>query len=982
MKDASGVDAATVDFFISYTAVDEATAVWIAWVLEEAGYRTVIQAWDFRPGREFVTEMQRALEGAQRVLAVLSPAYLDSGFARAEWNAAFVRDPTGTEGRLLPVRVAEVTLQGLDLPRVYVDLVGLSEPEAKVQLLAGIKGGRAKPAVAPSYPERIGQPPSAAVVERRPIAACPYRGLFPFREGDAEFFFGRDEDRLRLVERVRSQPLVAVLGASGSGKSSVVFAGLLPALRRDSSLRVASFRPGGDPFGALAVSLEWLLDPHLGEASRLEESTALSRVLRQGKLAAVVGRILEKEGAQQLIVIADQFEELYTSCEDPTERQAFLDVLIPPVIAQAASPTLRIVLTMRADFYPHAIEHLAFSQALERPMNLRSLTVDQLRLVIEEPARRHGVTFADDLVERILEDVGQGPGGLPLLEFALTQLWEQQQESRLDHPGYAAIRRVRGALTKYAEDVYRSMSDDADQVRTRHVFVDQLVATSKGADPTRRIAARAGMSVEDWAVVQRLADERLVVTDRDPAGRETAQIAHEALIQGWERLRDWVTADHDFLVWREEVRARIRLWEDSGRDPGDLLRGARLAQAEEWRTERAERLDESIHEFIRESRNGEAEQLLVSAGNYLGQGMQDAAIDCYERASAIYAELGQHAGQRDILLTLVALHIGRDEPGRAMGRYREVLELPGPDAAVRKATRYLLRLIARHADPLLWYCRALAVHRRVGERHGEAGIRSRIARTYFKEHDVDKALRHLSRAFRSHEELQEWDQAAALLEDLVEVRAKRGEVLPAIRGYRTYTRLVPPGNWREQLWDLASIAWWIALGLGLWVALYIAVLIVYAGLGHSYQIGSLRIGPNGDWLTTGAFTVHVGGVWVTRLAVAVAVTVLAYIVWGRRIQVLVAAIALIAVGEVWLWLLDESAHGFAVGVLLLLSGLVLRWLALDVTWLPIRPYTRALRTAFRWLRHQTIDRAVVWVLLEYSGSQGVLRGYFSKADSR
>jgi hypothetical protein len=142
MGNADRADAARVDFFISYTAVDQDVAEWIAWVLEDTGYQTVIQAWDFRPGREFITEIQQALVSAQRVLAVLSPAYLNSEFARAEWNAALANDPTGAAGRLLPVRVAEVTLGGLDLPRIYLDLVGLPEETAKQRLLAGVRAER------------------------------------------------------------------------------------------------------------------------------------------------------------------------------------------------------------------------------------------------------------------------------------------------------------------------------------------------------------------------------------------------------------------------------------------------------------------------------------------------------------------------------------------------------------------------------------------------------------------------------------------------------------------------------------------------------------------------------------------------------------------------------------------------------------------------------------------------------------------------
>jgi hypothetical protein len=151
-------DAAKVDFFISYTKADQAMAEWVAWQLEAAGYRTVIQAWDFRPGRDFVTEMQRAMDGSHRVLAVVSPAYLETPFARAEWNAALATDPTGMAGRLLPVRVAEVALQGLNQPRIYIDLVGLLQEEARERLLAGVQHKGSSPRRSLASPSRWADP--------------------------------------------------------------------------------------------------------------------------------------------------------------------------------------------------------------------------------------------------------------------------------------------------------------------------------------------------------------------------------------------------------------------------------------------------------------------------------------------------------------------------------------------------------------------------------------------------------------------------------------------------------------------------------------------------------------------------------------------------------------------------------------------------------------------------------------------------------
>jgi WD40 repeat protein len=237
MGDAGGLGAAKVDFFISYTAADQDVAEWIAWVLEDAGYQTVIQAWDFRPGREFVTEMQQALVRAQRVVAVLSAAYLRSDFARQEWNAALASDPSGTAGRLVPVRVAEVDLQGLDQTRVYLDLVGLAEEEAKARLLDGVKPGRAKPIVEPSYPVRLGQRPAAVRVTESVVAGSMIEREFrahwdprargvPLASDLGWYFAGRTRVLRELVTWMSDPDLDhrarVVTGDPGSGKSAVL----------------------------------------------------------------------------------------------------------------------------------------------------------------------------------------------------------------------------------------------------------------------------------------------------------------------------------------------------------------------------------------------------------------------------------------------------------------------------------------------------------------------------------------------------------------------------------------------------------------------------------------------------------------------------------------------------------------------------------------------------------------------------------------
>jgi WD40 repeat protein len=220
----------------------------------------------------------------------------------------------------------------------------------------------------------------------------------------------------------------------------------------------------------------------------------------------------------------------------------------------------------------------------------------ELQAAIEKPAEQQGAAFEAGLVQRILDDVGQEPGNLPLLEFALTLLWERMDDGWMTHAAYEDIGRVDGALARYAEEVY----DDLDPVEkddARRLFI-QLVQPGEGTEDTRRVARQTELAAEYWLLVQHLADRRLVVTGRDQGGDETVEVVHEALIRGWERLRNWMGEDRAFRTWQEGLRIALRGWEVSDRDEGALLRGAPLAMAENWLAERKSELSAAEKDFI------------------------------------------------------------------------------------------------------------------------------------------------------------------------------------------------------------------------------------------------------------------------------------------------------------------------------------------------------------------------------------------------
>ena len=485
--------------------------------------------------------------------------------------------------------------------------------------------------------------------ELQPLPPCPYRGLQAFREVDKELFFGRDRLTSELTKKVRTSPLVAVIGASGSGKSSLVFAGLIPQLRTEENYLIASMRPGKRPFNALAEALLGWQDGGdsssqiIRKGQKLKESKqalqeAIASALQnnvgwvepsdqtqhrqtvkpsetQQNKTVEPGKIQQPQHHLGLILIIDQFEELYTLCGDETERECLLDSLL---YAVKNGPGFKLVITLRADFYRDAISHHAFAKTLETGVfNVSSMMPQELHQAIALPAKNCGVTLEGGLTERILEDVGKKPetpgdgfeekpkpDKLPLLEFALQQLWEQakQQGTRqLTHQVYDEIGGVENALGQYAEAVYAGKLQVEEQLRLERVFLELVRPGERtGTEDTRRLATRGEMG-DNWDLATRLNEEdvRLVVIGYDRGtGEETVEVVHEALIAGWGRLKGWIDGDRAFLTWRERLRVGMRQWQASEEDEGALLRGALLVEAEGFLRGRSQDIGKLERVFI------------------------------------------------------------------------------------------------------------------------------------------------------------------------------------------------------------------------------------------------------------------------------------------------------------------------------------------------------------------------------------------------
>jgi DNA-binding SARP family transcriptional activator/tRNA A-37 threonylcarbamoyl transferase component Bud32 len=451
----------------------------------------------------------------------------------------------------------------------------------------------------------------------------PYKGLRAFQEADAADFFGREALVQQLVDRLdgtavgRESRFLAVVGPSGSGKSSVVKAGLIPALR-DGALPgsenwfVAEMTPGRRPFAELEMAL-WPVavepPPDLVEPMQ-RDSGGLLRTLR---------RILPDEPGAQLLLVIDQFEELFTLVEDEAERDFFLDSLLAAL--DGPHSPLRLVVTLRADFYDRPLQRQHLGRLLKENTEIvLPLNATELTWAIREPARRLGVGLEEGLATAIVADVADQAGALPLLQYALTELFERRQNQRISRAAYAAIGGVQGALGRRAEALYSEL-DEPGQAAARQLLL-RLVTLGEGSEDTRRRVLRAELeslnAFPESAFPERAFSERafsegtfpkhaepqtqarnaqspiataldrfgaarFLTFDHDPLTRApTVEVAHEALLREWPRLRGWLAESRDDVRWQRLLAMAAAEWQQAGQEEGYLLRGSRLDQFESW----------------------------------------------------------------------------------------------------------------------------------------------------------------------------------------------------------------------------------------------------------------------------------------------------------------------------------------------------------------------------------------------------------------
>ncbi|MEV1064925.1 trypsin-like peptidase domain-containing protein [Streptomyces sp. NPDC050263] len=388
------------------------------------------------------------------------------------------------------------------------------------------------------------------------LRPSPFRGLEAFREEDAAVFFARRADSERIAEALRTHPFVPVAGASGVGKSSLVRAGVVPLLR-STGHTVTDFtgQPDTDPVRTLAEALGEQFPAARDLAGELRGTTD-----RTETAVLLAARILKEAGPRGHVVLLDQFEE--TVGARPADARALLDVLLP--MTRAAHPTgrrLRVLATLRSASLEELVAGGRAEELSGTVQMIAPMTPAQLDEVVRRPVDAiPGVQFQPGLAELIVGDAGDEPGALPLVEFALAELWERQEHGRLTHAAYREIGGVEGALSRYADQQLTQVCKapgGPDEHVARRLF-EQLARPVKGKEYARVARAFDQLPPELRTAAQALAATRLLVITRDSSGRETVALAHEALVRQWSVLRRWLDDSREFLVWREKLRTRSR----------------------------------------------------------------------------------------------------------------------------------------------------------------------------------------------------------------------------------------------------------------------------------------------------------------------------------------------------------------------------------------------------------------------------------------
>ena len=500
--------------------------------------------------------------------------------------------------------LTQALLQGLDPQRqariTNLSLVDYLDQQLGTSTQSPIYSNFGEPiiltrAIIPPTPSHLPNLPNSSHSDQ-----CPYKGLRYFDIADADYFFGREDLIDQLIDRVRLDNFLAILGASGSGKSSVLRAGLSYELMqgqrlsgsRDWSLKIIV--PTAHPLQSLA---KLFVDANLSVVDEASEMDKALELLQKGGdyFTHLIVGYLDKNSQSKFLLIIDQFEETFTLCEDLQERNQFLACLLE--LLASKQDEFKLILGMRIDFLGKCFEqdYHGLGKLIEANLIAVSpLNSEQLQRAITEPAKKANLELEAGLVEQMLKDGGNQPGSLPLVQDTLTELWQQRVDNSLKLSVYVKLGGISGTLNKRATAFYNALFV-SEKETVKHIFL-ALIQLGEGTEDTRRrflkqdlITVKYGEGVID-VMIQKLADERLIVTDKPGETTDkkmVIEVAHEALIREWQLLRQWLDQDRANLLQQRKIEASAQEWENSGRKSAYLLVGFRLKEAIKFQKEQA-----------------------------------------------------------------------------------------------------------------------------------------------------------------------------------------------------------------------------------------------------------------------------------------------------------------------------------------------------------------------------------------------------------
>ncbi len=582
------------DVFLSHNSEDKSAVEILARRLtDEAGLQPFLDKWHLIPGVPWQEALEEALSQSETIAVFIGPSGM-SPWHNEEMRAALDKAArTRDECRVIPVLLPGADLNSLSpflARRTWVDFrSAIDDADTFNYLVSGI----------------LGKPPEQSSVFTLPDEPVPYTGLLPFTAQQSEFFFGRTQERNRLLERIRESPFVAVVGASGSGKSSLVMAGLLPKLEKD--WRPLVLVPGVRPLRSLANQLIPLFssEDHLKLADELE-NRFFTRT--DGLSSALSTLLVSHQDITTVLIVIDQFEELFTQISgSPEEVQQQQRQFIENLVDSVRTPNgqVRIVITLRADFIRHCLEFPDFRTLLENHQQLLgSMNEEELREAIVKPSQMVGAMFEKGLVARIINDMHRQSTALPLMQLALTELWRHRNGVWLTHEVYDNIGGISGVINQQAETEYNKL-DKAQQQLARNLFIRLVALGDRTSDTRRRVSHDELTSIgTDPVQVEKLIgilshrDVRLIVANAD-----TVELVHETLIEQWKTLQNYLNENRTVLLIHRRLTETAVEWTQNDRDTSYLYRGNRLAEAKKCITSNS--LNKVEKEFLKESQQVE-----------------------------------------------------------------------------------------------------------------------------------------------------------------------------------------------------------------------------------------------------------------------------------------------------------------------------------------------------------------------------------------